>query len=1362
MGYNVTNIYPVEKEDPTDPKFHDYIKDDQNKFQVILRKEKFSVDGGLTKWKIRTKLHNEKYNAENVQDNIDNPGRLETDRYTYYYYYKKDPKTGEYLYDENFNKIVEKKVLQKHSYDRLYSIDWEAERTDLKSQELLRATQGQLTMRNAWKTGIQQFGRRQEQLRLMDNGHEVEGPWVKYIRGKNQYNTPDHPAEKETYQGFILGYDKTFSTRDGKNQIAVGAFVSSLQSDASLGAHTLEKEGYQFAYDAINHKIKNYSLGLYTSWNRGNGWYLDALGYTSKLTSKGTCQNSAFAETDSSETEYGTWAYGTGIWGGKVFDRDQWRWIPRIGLLWGRMNDAEYRQKNGLSFTQGGEKSLIFQAGLTVDRRLSKGRIYAKGLFNHEMGDAGHGMAELAGYKYSSYNNKQKVVIDRQNYEMNPLQMNWWELGLGMDWRWNKNSCFWLEWNRTFGKEMKTPYQLQFGLSLGFGAGGNNKPENNANENVTDSLPLQLERSPLPTVKGAQSETGAAVANGSTAAPAMSAQAASANSAESVQEMLLNPAPSVNQGDEGPNHSYKTATTKNNAPAEGPLTEAGEQEATAESVETGTFSAEEGYAGQFDLGSFLVEDTKQRKSPGTYSVVRADDYSGENKTLPELLQKVPGVHIFHSGGTGRRTYAQIRGSSPSEVHVYVDGVLQNTGANESVDLSMISADQIDKVEVYRGYIPVRFSGAPMGGVISITTKSPETAAPYVKYGKRSFDGQTIGFLEKASLWGGDMLFSGTWDKYTGAFPYQNYQAYRKDIAGHSYHFMDLKEIRHRKNNSFDKKDLLLKWQKGSYYAKLNWKRNEVEFPEPAGAIGWRPKGEDAPWWRHLNVMQGRNTSVDRWEASVGQQKDSGKFSWDWRLSYWMDKNTAEIEPSVVIVPRPDNPDIPVILPVYQNKDFKDINYEGNINASWRPTSRHTVEFMAQHAKEKYEKYGGKWTAHDMIHVPGSPYYDNEMDNVLKNRMLSSYSMENTYLQLQNRIALDRHQSFFWSTIGRLHKTKLSANKPSDEWGRGSADIDPPGWLKNSAMDGKWETSFGVALEKDFGSAVSLRGTYGTYYKPPNLFEVFGDGVSLVNRYYGSNEFEGHKKNLMIDQNYGDFVEKGKTWDVGMDFHKTIKGVDVSSHLTYFNRHSENMQVKVVNERGFSFYRNLAAAKIKGVEWNARAEKGKWEFETALTWQKSLVTHGSNTSNVAFNTYAGYEGALPFYTGYPIPNIPEWEGNLRIAYTLNARVKTFLEGHYRSKVFENHKVGGMGGRDDEYSYANPMHLTGESLLTLNWGLKYEKPNEFEVVFGVNDLLNRGSRQKVFYDDLRTGERLGYNIVEFPQEGRSYYINLKCFI
>lgn len=108
-----------------------------------------------------------------------------------------------------------------------------------------------------------------------------------------------------------------------------------------------------------------------------------------------------------------------------------------------------------------------------------------KGTFNHEMGDAGIGTAELVGYKYGDYNNKQKVIVDSQTYEMDPVVSSWWELGLGLDWKWNRNSSLWLEWSRTFGNQMKSPYQLQLGLSMAVGAGNERKEEGAAGKKET-------------------------------------------------------------------------------------------------------------------------------------------------------------------------------------------------------------------------------------------------------------------------------------------------------------------------------------------------------------------------------------------------------------------------------------------------------------------------------------------------------------------------------------------------------------------------------------------------------------------------------------------------------------------------------------------------------------------------------------------------------------------------------------------------------------------------------------------------------------------------------------------------------------
>lgn len=70
----------------------------------------------------------------------------------------------------------------------------------------------------------------------------------------------------------------------------------------------------------------------------------------------------------------------------------------------------------------------------------------------------------------------------------------------------------------------------------------------------------------------------------------------------------------------------------------------------------------------------------------------------------------------------------MRGSTGAQVNVYVDGVLMNLNGEAAVNLSAIPVDNVERVEVYRGYVPARFSGAPLGGVINIVTKKPREAS----------------------------------------------------------------------------------------------------------------------------------------------------------------------------------------------------------------------------------------------------------------------------------------------------------------------------------------------------------------------------------------------------------------------------------------------------------------------------------------------------------------------------------------------------------------------------------------------------------------------------------------------------------
>lgn len=184
----------------------------------------------------------------------------------------------------------------------------------------------------------------------------------------------------------------------------------------------------------------------------------------------------------------------------------------------------------------------------------------------------------------------------------------------------------------------------------------------------------------------------------------------------------------------------------------------------------------------FSLDAMTVEakrpDWESKLSPGTVNIVRPDEFKGEQKSLPDLLLTVPGVHVREVNGKGQYTTVTMRGSTAAQVGIFIDGVLANLGGDTAVDLSTIPVKNVERIEVYRGYIPSRFGGTFMGGVINIVTKKPETTDVSLEVGKSSYGGKR-GFMEiTAPLGDGSLMVGTNYESSDGDFKYKNYAAER--------------------------------------------------------------------------------------------------------------------------------------------------------------------------------------------------------------------------------------------------------------------------------------------------------------------------------------------------------------------------------------------------------------------------------------------------------------------------------------------------------------------------------------------------------------------------------------------------------
>ncbi len=125
---------------------------------------------------------------------------------------------------------------------------------------------------------------------------------------------------------------------------------------------------------------------------------------------------------------------------------------------------------------------------------------------------------------------------------------------------------------------------------------------------------------------------------------------------------------------------------------------------------------------------FEVGDTAAGEFTGFRDVVEKEELQRNGASLAEVISTESGVQFRQSGGFGSFSTVSLRGSTAEQVNVYVDGLLLNEASGGGVNLSDIELMQAEKVEVYRGTVPVQLGNSAIGGAINITT-ARTTGAP---------------------------------------------------------------------------------------------------------------------------------------------------------------------------------------------------------------------------------------------------------------------------------------------------------------------------------------------------------------------------------------------------------------------------------------------------------------------------------------------------------------------------------------------------------------------------------------------------------------------------------------------------------
>ena len=756
-------------------------------------------------------------------------------------------------------------------------------------------------------------------------------------------------------------------------------------------------------------------------------------------------------------------------------------------------------------------------------------------------------------------------------------------------------------------------------------------------------------------------------------------------------------------------------------------------------------------------------------SPGTVTVIRPEEFQGEQKTLPDFLKMVPGVHVREVNGKGQYTTVTVRGSTAAQVGVFVDGVLTNLGGDAAVDISTIPVSNVERIEVYRGYIPARFAGTFIGGVINVVTKKPTGAHGSAEIGPSSFGGRKASVEITAPVGSGSLLFGLNHEQRDGDFPYRSYAAEQwftntqvgKDYLANQRELNQLLAMtpteiaayeaanggagiwqatidadrqalsdseslaeaarnaeRRRQYNDYKNTDLLVKWQNNDWMIKGTYKTVNRHLPDSLWVDmksyfdmitpGLKVDRED------LYKQDSRRQKISASELLVQRRYMGNRYEWGWMVDYLNQKKDYRAEHLYTDTTKKwDN------VPMREWSEYRSNKYNVQIDGTYELDKRNMLDFQMNYS-------------HERMNIRGDGL-DKVIDDVqaqignLWTQMRDQFDQNIFNIQVQDTITLDEKRTWQLTPAIRYNRSQITGYSRFGRFNPAKTYH----WIhpEDSQVDAK--VTWQLALKKKFNDSFSMRMTGGTYFRLLNMYEIAGDGAGILP---SPRDFRG--ESAVFPQ-----PEYGKQFDLSAIWDGRALGADNRTTLTYFWRDTERMLMLYRAGLTYSSYFNDARGKAHGVELQTNFHWKKFDLDLESTYLKMSAQRKDST------VHYDWMDVHPTFQ-------PEWEGNMRLTYRPTSQWLFFGEAHYLSKYYTHYALPTTNDAIERELAGRPT----ESLTTVNLGMKWSPRKDMTLSLGCNDVFDRGPKQRV--NSLqRFGSDPGPANIEFPLQGRSYYATFR---
>lgn len=261
--------------------------------------------------------------------------------------------------------------------------------------------------------------------------------------------------------------------------------------------------------------------------------------------------------------------------------------------------------------------------------------------------------------------------------------------------------------------------------------------------------------------------------------------------------------------------------------------------------------------------------------------------------LPGLLELTPGAQIIRNGPAGSTASLMLRGGSPTQSLVLIDGVRVDSVSLGLAQLSQIPLSQLEHVEVVNGNVSALYGSGAMGGIVQVFTKDggnhPPRANFSLGYGSYHTQTQQVG-VDGAFDKDGKTTFSFNVarSKDDGFSAIDPKLAPNVNPAPNGYLNESVSAgLRHRFNES---------WDAGVRYFQSNGRAgfdNAYGLPTDVNDMYSKVRqvsafanGKLTNWWTtHVIVAEGDDRQVDKTNGVYNNRFDTDNHQYTWQNDF---------------------------------------------------------------------------------------------------------------------------------------------------------------------------------------------------------------------------------------------------------------------------------------------------------------------------------------------------------------------------------------------------------------------------------------------------------------------------------------------